>query len=82
MVNWYRKIPETTVMINIANWDITRPRLETLRILAQITLLIPTGEILEKIWNIIWKYILEIKIMSSQVYIHDSLKNIILYYNS
>ena len=80
MVNWYRKIPETTVMINIANWDITRPRLETLRILAQITLLIPTGEILEKIWNIIWKYILEIKIMSSQVYIHDSLQNIILYY--
>lgn len=81
MVNWYRKIPETTVMINIANWDITRPRLETLRILAQITLLIPTGEILEK--NI--KYNLEIlktKIMSSQVYVHDSLQNIILYYNS
>ena len=26
--------------------------------------------------------ILEIKIMSSQVYVHDSLQNIILYYNS
>ena len=47
MVNWYRKIPETTVMMNIANWDITNARLDTLRILAQITLLIPTGEILK-----------------------------------
>ena len=33
-------------MMNIANWDITNARLDTLRILAQITLLIPTGEIL------------------------------------
>ena len=32
--------------MNIANWDITNARLDTLRILAQITLLIPTGEIL------------------------------------
>ena len=34
--------------MNIANWDITRPKLGTLRILAQITLLMPRGEILQK----------------------------------
>ena len=34
--------------MNIANWDITRPRLGTLRILAQITLLMPRGEILQR----------------------------------
>ena len=33
--------------MNMANWDMTKPRLETLRILAQITLLIPRGEILK-----------------------------------
>ena len=34
--------------MNIANWDITRPKLGTLRILAQITLLMPRGEILQR----------------------------------
>ena len=38
-------------MMNIANWDMTNPRLATLRILAQMTLLIPTGEILIKKGN-------------------------------
>ena len=39
------KIPEQTVKIKNPNCDITLPKFTTPRIFAQITLLIPTGEI-------------------------------------
>ena len=45
MVNWYMKIPEHTVNMKSPNCDITLPKFATPRIFAQITLLIPTGEI-------------------------------------
>ena len=68
-------MPETAVTMNKNNWDMTEANFSTLRILAHMTLPIPTGDILKseiKMIKVLRHFLHENEIKMIKVLRHSS----------